>query len=191
MAVTFEPRPTAFGDMIIVRGAYEAGDATIDFSSFFGPNNLQMFDMTPNTASHAAVSTTFTDATMNYTAGGTPDPTVTHDANPDIERGMLVSGSGIAAGSSAEDISSTTAFELNQNTSAGLAVTDGTLTFTHSIIGIVSIEDTNTFINFKDAIIDDTFTLADATNIVTLLSGVVTTTGAKTAGTFMAMGRRG
>ena len=191
MAVTFEPRTTAFGDMIIVRGAYEAGDATIDLSSFFGPNNVQMFDMTPNVASHAAVSTTFTDATCDYTAGGTPDPTVAHDTNTDIERGMLVSGAGIAAGSSVEEVTSDTAFELNQDTSAGSAVSNGTLTFTHSIIGIVGVEGTNIFFNFKDAIIEDTFTLADATNIVTLLSGVVTTTGAKTAGTFMAMGRRG
>ena len=49
MAVTFEPRTVAFGDMIIVRGAYEAGDATIDLSGFFRPSGVEMFDMTPNT----------------------------------------------------------------------------------------------------------------------------------------------
>lgn len=190
MAVTFEPRTTAFGDMIIVRGAYEAGDTTIDFSSFFGPNNLHMFDMTPN-AAHATISASFTDATCDYTAGGTPDPTVAHDSNLNIERGMVVTGTGIAAASTAQVISSATAFELNQNTSAGSAVSNGTLTFTHGIIGIVLVDDAGVYFNFPNAIIEDTFTLADATNIVTLLSGVVTTAGAKTAGTFMAMGRRG
>lgn len=32
MAVTIDPRPTYFGDRMIVTGSYEAGDATIDLS---------------------------------------------------------------------------------------------------------------------------------------------------------------
>ena len=185
MAVTFESRTTAFGDMIIVRGAYEAGDTTIDFSSFFGPNNLQMFDMTPN-AAHATISASFTDATVDTT----DDPTIAHDSNLNIERGMVVSGTGVPLGATAQVISSATAFELSAATSGG-ALTNTTFTFTHGIVGIVLVDDAGVYFNFPDAIIEDTFTLADATNIVTLLSGVVTTAGAKTSGTFMAMGRRG
>ena len=33
MAVTIDPRPTYFGDRMIVTGTYEAGDAAIDLSS--------------------------------------------------------------------------------------------------------------------------------------------------------------
>tara|TARA_R100000008_G_scaffold81750_1_gene65322 strand:- start:624 stop:956 length:333 start_codon:yes stop_codon:yes gene_type:complete len=34
MVVVFDTRPTAFGDMIIVTGTYDAGDDTIDLSGF-------------------------------------------------------------------------------------------------------------------------------------------------------------
>lgn len=33
MAVTIDPRPTVFGDRIIITGSFEAGDTTIDLSS--------------------------------------------------------------------------------------------------------------------------------------------------------------
>lgn len=33
MAVTIDPRPTYFGDRIVVTGSYEAGDTSIDLSS--------------------------------------------------------------------------------------------------------------------------------------------------------------
>ncbi len=33
MAVTIDPRPTVFGDRMIVTGSYEAGDVAIDLSS--------------------------------------------------------------------------------------------------------------------------------------------------------------
>lgn len=33
MAVTIDPRPTVFGDRMIVTGSYEAGDTAIDLSS--------------------------------------------------------------------------------------------------------------------------------------------------------------
>jgi hypothetical protein len=35
MAVTIDPRPTVFGDRMIITGSYEAGDNTIDLSSQF------------------------------------------------------------------------------------------------------------------------------------------------------------
>jgi len=34
MAVTINPRPTVFGDRMIITGTYAAGDNSIDFSSF-------------------------------------------------------------------------------------------------------------------------------------------------------------
>jgi len=33
MAVTIDPRPTYFGDRMVVTGSYEAGDTSIDLSS--------------------------------------------------------------------------------------------------------------------------------------------------------------
>lgn len=33
MAVTIDPRPTVFGDRLIITGSYEAGDTSIDLSS--------------------------------------------------------------------------------------------------------------------------------------------------------------
>jgi len=185
MAVTFEPRTVAFGDMIIVRGAYEAGDTTIDLSGFFRPSGVEMFDMTPN-AAHATISASFTDATVDTT----DDPTIAHDSNLNIERGMVVIGTGVPLSSTVSVITSATAFELSAATTGG-SLTNTTFTFAHGIIGIVNVNDAGVYFNFPDAIIEDTFTLADATNVITLLSGVKTTAGAKTAGTFMAMGRRG
>jgi hypothetical protein len=35
MAVTIDPRPSVFGDRMILTGSYEAADATIDLSAFF------------------------------------------------------------------------------------------------------------------------------------------------------------
>ena len=46
MAVTFDTRPTAIGDMIMVTGTYEASDTTIDLSTFFGPNSVEFFSIT-------------------------------------------------------------------------------------------------------------------------------------------------
>ena len=33
MAITIDPRPTVFGDRIIITGSFEAGDTSIDLSS--------------------------------------------------------------------------------------------------------------------------------------------------------------
>ena len=33
MAITIDPRPTVFGDRLIITGSYEAGDTSIDLSS--------------------------------------------------------------------------------------------------------------------------------------------------------------
>ena len=46
MAVSFDTRPTAFGDMIMVTGTYAAGDTTIDLSPFFGKNSVEFFSIT-------------------------------------------------------------------------------------------------------------------------------------------------
>ena len=42
MTVTFGTRPTAFADLIMITGTYEAGDTTIDLSEFF--SEVVMFD---------------------------------------------------------------------------------------------------------------------------------------------------
>jgi len=183
MAVTFEPRTVAFGDMIIVRGAYEAGDTTIDFSDFFGPNGVLMFDMT--SSSNATVTSTFT------VGGGAYDDTtnIDHTSSPEPERGMSAAAPDLST--EVVTITSETRFVAASAQGSTSAGSGETITFTHGIVGIVPIDDTNTFFNFSNPMIEDTFTLADATNVITLLSGVKTTAGAKTAGTFMAMGRRG
>tara|TARA_R100000773_G_scaffold21440_2_gene19032 strand:+ start:14714 stop:15031 length:318 start_codon:yes stop_codon:yes gene_type:complete len=33
MAITIDPRPTVFGDRLVITGSYEAGDTSIDLSS--------------------------------------------------------------------------------------------------------------------------------------------------------------
>ena len=66
----------------------------------------------------------FTDTTMDTTDG---DETVTHVANELIVRGVTVSGTGIAAGSFIDSITSTTEFEMNQAATAD--GTNVTLTF--------------------------------------------------------------
>mgnify|MGYP003652536569 CR=1 FL=1 len=183
MAVTFEPRTVAFGDMIIVRGAYEAGDTTINLSDFFRPSGVEMFDMT--SSSHEAVTSTFTvgGGAYNNTAN------IDHTSSTEPERGMVAAAPDLAT--SVITITSNTRFVAIPEQGATTAGSAETITFTHGIIGVVPLNETNTYFNFIAPMIEDTFTLADATNVITLLSGVKTTAGAKTAGTFMAMGRRG
>ena len=45
MAVVFDTRPTAFGDMIIVTGTYESGDTTIELGGFM--NEISAFSINP------------------------------------------------------------------------------------------------------------------------------------------------
>jgi len=45
MAVTIDPRPTVFGDRMIVTGSYEAGDTIIDLSSQFA--SIDAFILNP------------------------------------------------------------------------------------------------------------------------------------------------
>lgn len=55
MAVTIDPRPTVFGDRMIVTGSYAAGDNAIDLSSmlasidFAGANSSGIIDSRPIT----------------------------------------------------------------------------------------------------------------------------------------------
>ena len=183
MAVTFEPRTVAFGDMIIVRGAYEAGDTTIDLSGFFRPSGVEMFDMT--SSSNGTVTSTFT------VGGGAYDDTtnIDHTSSTEPERGMLAAAPDLST--EVITITSNTRFVAPVAQGSTTAGSGETITFTHGIVGVVNFGETNTYFNFSTPMIEDTFTLADATNVITLLSGVKTTAGAKTAGTFMAMGRRG
>jgi hypothetical protein len=63
MAVTFDTRPTAIGDMIMVTGKYEANDTTIDLSGFFGPNSVEFFSITPT----ATLATTTVELSIEET----------------------------------------------------------------------------------------------------------------------------
>ena len=45
MAIAFDTRPTAFGDLIMVTGTYAAADTTIDLSGFF--SEVLAFDIMP------------------------------------------------------------------------------------------------------------------------------------------------
>ena len=98
---------TADGDQVDVTGAYAGSDSGwIDMAG------------------------TFTDATCDYNAGGTADPTIAHDDDDGkIAVGMSVSGSLIPAGAYVASVTSDTVFELSASTDAGSAVTNGTLTF--------------------------------------------------------------
>lgn len=49
MAVTIDPRPTYFGDRIIVTGTYGAADTSIDLSSLM--TSIDMAALTPTAAS--------------------------------------------------------------------------------------------------------------------------------------------
>ena len=81
----------------------------------------------------------FTDATCDYNAGGTADPTVTCDANTLIKVNQGVSGSLVPTGAYVSEVTEgggagtgVTTFELNESTEAGSAVSNGTLTFTEN-----------------------------------------------------------
>lgn len=48
MAVTIDPRPTYFGDRMVVTGSYEAGDTSIDLSSLLA--SIDFAGVNPSTA---------------------------------------------------------------------------------------------------------------------------------------------
>ena len=48
MAVTIDPRPTYFGDRIVVTGSYEASDTSIDLSSLM--SSIDFADINPTSA---------------------------------------------------------------------------------------------------------------------------------------------
>ena len=68
MAVVFNTRPTAFGDMLIVTGTYEASDVTIDLNDFF--SSVEGFSITP-TGTTPNTNVVF-DIEESATAAATP-----------------------------------------------------------------------------------------------------------------------
>tara|TARA_R100000278_G_C5460178_1_gene160568 strand:- start:778 stop:1095 length:318 start_codon:yes stop_codon:yes gene_type:complete len=56
MAITIDPRPTVFGDRIIITGSFEATDTTIDLSSQLASIDACIVNSaSPNTAKHQDV----------------------------------------------------------------------------------------------------------------------------------------
>tara|TARA_Y100001938_G_C7907066_1_gene337600 strand:+ start:143 stop:460 length:318 start_codon:yes stop_codon:yes gene_type:complete len=56
MAVTIDPRPTVFGDRMIITGSYEAGDTSIDLSSQLASIDAYILNPSaPNVANHQDV----------------------------------------------------------------------------------------------------------------------------------------
>ena len=53
MAITIDPRPTVFGDRLIVTGTYEAGDEQIDLSNQLA--NIDAFIINPATSFNGEV----------------------------------------------------------------------------------------------------------------------------------------
>ena len=71
MAVTIDPRPTYFGDRIVVTGSYEAADTSIDLSSLM--TSIDFADINPTAAM----------APLNLEIGGAADAS---DATPSTFR---------------------------------------------------------------------------------------------------------
>ena len=96
-------------------------------------------------------TSSFTDATCDYNN----DPTIAHDANANIVKGLAVSGTGIPADAYIASITNATTFELSAATTGG-SVTNGTLTFSKTSADRYNphrmFEDTaNTAVKRKDA----------------------------------------
>lgn len=82
MAVTIDPRPTYFGDRIVVTGSYEAADASIDLSDLM--TSIDFADINPTAAM----------APLNLEIGGAADES---DATPSTFREFAtVNGTTIA-----------------------------------------------------------------------------------------------
>ena len=60
MAITIDPRPTVFGDRMVITGSYEAGDTTINLSSqlssidFAGTNSAAISVSLPEAGTSAS-----------------------------------------------------------------------------------------------------------------------------------------
>ena len=63
MAVTIDPRPSYFGDRMIVTGSYAASDTTIDLGSLLA--SVDMCVLTPTEAPAGVTVTTTPAATLN------------------------------------------------------------------------------------------------------------------------------
>ncbi len=57
MAVTIDPRPTVFGDRMIITGSYEAGDGAIDLSSQLASIDAFIINGSANNPAAIAAST--------------------------------------------------------------------------------------------------------------------------------------
>ena len=53
MAVTIDPRPSVFGDRLVVTGSYQAGDTSIDLSSMFA--EIDAFILNPSSTQNQLV----------------------------------------------------------------------------------------------------------------------------------------
>ena len=98
------------------------------WSSIDSPPTISSLDY-PGSATAVDTVGTFSDATCDYNN----DPTIAHDTNTKMRKGMTVTGTGIPAAATIASVTSTTAFELSASTTGG-AVTNGTLTFNAEIL---------------------------------------------------------
>tara|TARA_Y100001963_G_scaffold153069_1_gene239064 strand:- start:42 stop:2087 length:2046 start_codon:yes stop_codon:yes gene_type:complete len=88
----------------------------------------------------------FKDSTCDYNN----DPTIAHDANPNIVAGLTVSGTGIPDGAYISSITNETQFELSAATTGG-SVTNGTLTFGTNLFKIETLAEGATKIETVDS----------------------------------------
>jgi len=97
MAVTIDPRPSYFGDRMIVTGSYAAADTTIDLGSLLA--SVDMCVLTPTAEPSAVTVTTTPPADLNIAdvvqVNGT---TVTIHNGDDANTGASVAGTFIAIG---------------------------------------------------------------------------------------------
>jgi len=90
MAVTIDPRPTYFGDRMIITGSYEAGDTSIDLSSLL--SSIDFAGVNPS-AAQAQLTTTdgsSTDISQmvdNCTVSGTTVTVVSANVSRDPDGG--------------------------------------------------------------------------------------------------------
>ena len=66
MAVTIDPRPTVFGDRLIITGSYEAGDTLIDLSSQLA--SIDAITVNPDGAHSVRVKEADATGGVSYTA---------------------------------------------------------------------------------------------------------------------------
>ena len=66
MAITIDPRPTVFGDRLIITGSYEAGDTNIDLSSQLV--SIDAITVNPASAHNIRVKEADASGGVSYTA---------------------------------------------------------------------------------------------------------------------------